>query len=185
MEFVSTNKINDAQRGQMATSDPRITLPQPNQQTTATPHGDPAELEAKFAIPELEPSRYLREKATGVIHAWSDAFGERSDLMENYTPSLAELLKFKESIVNLLAWQYTPEQLYNHGVSIRELAEALVPVEKLQELGAEDEELIELGFVPKAETKKPRAKAAPKAKPKPVVSDELPDLTPPPPPPAE
>ena len=184
MEFINPQNTSAPSAAATQTADKRIQLPNPHEQVTAHPHGDPVELEAKFAIEPIEPSRYVREKQSGVIHRYSDQFGERSDLIEPYTPSLAELLKFKERPSDLLAWGYTAEQLYGNGVSFEDLANALVPVEKLQELGASDEELIELGFIPKEVEPEPAPKAKSRAKPKPAATVTE-ATTPPPPPPAD
>lgn len=154
---------------------PGITIPAPAEQVVAHPHGDPEELERKFRLEPLKPSMFLREKATGVVHRYSPEFGERSDLMENYHPTLPELLRFKTSVSDLITWGYTAEQLHDAGVSIQALSDGNVPVATLHKLGASIEWLQAqnhdtAGLEPKVAKPKAAKKPAPKlATPAPVA----------------
>lgn len=73
-----------------------VSLPLPSSQTQIQSHDEMAQKYQKWGIVPLEPSRYLREKVGGTVHAWSENMGKRSDLVEPYTPTLQELIRFGE-----------------------------------------------------------------------------------------
>ena len=144
MEMTDTNGMGTPATTQGAR--PQIHIPAPPTQQVATNTDEQLELERRHKIVPLEPSRYLREKSTGVVHKWSPEFGARSDLMEPYTPTLLQLLKFGEYANDLIGWGYTAEQLWQAGATAEQLQDAQVPLEELVRIGVPAEKLQAMGY---------------------------------------
>lgn len=125
---------------------PEIQIPTPPMQQVATNTDEQLALEARHKIEPLPPSRYLRVRGTTEIHKWSPEFGARSDLMEPYNPTVAELIKFGEYANDLLGWGYAPADLWQNGATAEQLVDAAVPLKTLVEIGVPPEKLKALGF---------------------------------------
>ena len=144
MEMSDTNGMGTAAATQGAR--PEIMIPAPAEQQVAGNSDEQLELERRYKIVPLAPSRYLRERETGVVHKWSAEFGARSDLMEPYTPSLRELIQYGEYANDLLGWGYTAEQLWQNGATAEQLTDAQVQMEEMIRIGVPPEKLKALGF---------------------------------------
>lgn len=144
MEMETINGMGTSATTQGARSE--IMIPAPATQQVAGNTDEQLELERRYKIVPLEPSRYLREKETGVVHKWSVEFGARSDLVEPYTPTLRELIQYGEYANDLLGWGYTAEQLWQSGAKAEQLADAQVPMEEMIRIGVPPEKLQALGF---------------------------------------
>ena len=190
MQFDNSQHPPAAQTG-TATARPGINIPSPAAQMSDQTADERALLQEKHEVKPLEPTRYLRERISKAVHKYSPEFGARSDLMENYHPSLIELVRYKESPYDLMQWGYLPEQLLDAGVSLLALSDALVAPQKLHELGASLELLKSWNHdvagleAPAPAPAAPAAPAAPKkaapkmttlapAKPKPVAQAPAP-----------
>lgn len=144
MEMTDTNGMGTP--APMQGSRPEIMIPAPATQQVQGNTDEQLELERRYKIQPLEPSRYLREKQTGVVHKWSPDFGKRSDLMEPYTPTLRELIQFGEYVNDLIGWGYTAEQVWQNGATAEQLQDAQVPLEELIRIGIPPEKLHALGY---------------------------------------
>ena len=72
----------------------------------------------KYAIPVLPKSNYVREiNNHEAIYIWDERFAERSDLVENYEPSLSERISLGEDLAELNSEGFTYKQLSDAGAS--------------------------------------------------------------------
>jgi len=83
------------------------------------------EEQERFAIPVVPRCDYVKEKESGQIHKYTERFAERGDLVEPYSPTVAERLNFGEDIMDL----------FNRGVTVEQFKLANVPEETLMKYG--------------------------------------------------
>ena len=109
--------------GSTATGNQNIRVPAPVQQTDPNNiYNSDEEMIEKYAIKPVKPCRYLREKVSGKILKYSIDFAARGDLVEEYNPSLAELVALGEDLSEVHSWGYKYEDFVAAGVAPEQLA---------------------------------------------------------------
>ena len=102
---------------------PQIQVPQVQQAAQTAIHNSDEELIRLHKLVPVAPCRYLKEKASGNIVPYTIDFAKRSDLVEAYTPNLAELIELGEDLNEMNVWGYTYEHFIAVGVTPDELAQ--------------------------------------------------------------
>jgi len=107
--------------GASASGNSNIVIPAPERQAKILNHSSDEAAKEKYEVPVVPLCRYLKNKVSGEVYPYSDDLAARGDVVEQYNPSLAELISFGEDLAELSTWGFTPENFVEAGVSLHTL----------------------------------------------------------------